>query len=150
LPDLLIQLQKKKRDSVPFFTASYQNISVSLTPKGQPCSLPDEWEHYKEQQEKVFAQKRAEREQKQQEWRQKTEDRIRKHEEKRDDFQRKLYKRESHLADLHTKLREVRSDNYRAKVSEWISEEESRISELRDKIRNIGNWLEEDRDKLRY
>jgi hypothetical protein len=37
---------EKQRATPPVFRASHQNISVTLTPKGQPCSFPNEWENW--------------------------------------------------------------------------------------------------------
>ena len=41
------------------------------------------------------------------------------------------------------------SDGYRERVEGWIDEEEHAIDDIEAQIRQVEDWLEEDRSKLR-
>jgi len=60
-----------------------------------------------------------------------------------------LVNKERHSGGLYDKLREEWSDDFRSRVSEWISVEEPSIIEIRVILSNIEDWIYENKDKLR-
>lgn len=111
-------------------------------------ALDARWDRYKKERQRVWDAHQQERAQKRLNWRLKTEANIQKNEELREKLNAVIAHKERHLDELHDKLREARSDDYRSRVSGWISEEESKISDIKESLRNIENWIQEDRDKL--
>jgi hypothetical protein len=60
-----------------------------------------------------------------------------------------LEHKEQHLNELHGKRDAARSDKFRAVVEGWIDEEETAIGDIRAQIRQLEEWAEEARRKLR-
>lgn len=111
--------------------------------------LDKRWKKYKEQRQRAWEQYQRERIRKHQAWKERVESNIRKLEERRERLNNVLTHKERHLDELYDKLREARSDNFRSVVSGWISEEESNISDIKEKLRKIEDWIYEDENKLR-
>jgi hypothetical protein len=59
-----------------------------------------------------------------------------------------LAHKESHLDELGEKLSTARSDEFRARVGEWIYEEREAISSIREKLEQIESWIDEEKEKL--
>ncbi|MCI0561852.1 MAG: hypothetical protein MN733_25480 [Nitrososphaera sp.] len=111
--------------------------------------LDRRWETYKAQRQRAWDQYQCERASKRHDWEQRMESNIRSLEERRDKLNSVLAHKERHLEELYDKLREAWSDDYRSRVSDWISEEESSIADIKEKRRNIEDWIFENKDKLR-
>jgi hypothetical protein len=56
--------------------------------------------------------------------------------------------RESHLQSLNEQLSSAWSDGYRARVEEWIDNEERNIRDIEEKIRAVSDKIDEARSKL--
>lgn len=130
-----------------------QDTWERLTAIQEQCD--DAWRRLKEAEQHAYEKRRAAREAKQQaieERRQsfhaRTEARIAELEERRDREEDKLRRAENHLDELREKHDSARSDGFRDRVAGWISEEESRIDAIRDKIARIEGWIREQRDRL--
>jgi hypothetical protein len=111
--------------------------------------LDRRWDSYKAQRQRAWDEYQRERASKRHNWEQKMESNIRSLEERREKLNNVLAHKERHLDELHDKLREAWSDEYRSRVSDWISEEESSIANIREKLSNIEDWIYENKDKLR-
>lgn len=110
--------------------------------------LDMEWSRYKKERDQAYAEHRSQQAEKRAQWIHKVEDNISNLENKRERLNDALSKRESHLSDLYDKLSDARSDEYRSRVSDWISEEQENIQEIKRKLENVEDWLQEARDKL--
>lgn len=111
--------------------------------------LDRRWESYKAQRQRAWDEYQREHASKRHNWEQKIESNIRSLEERREKLNSVLAHKERHLDELHDKLREAWSDDYRSRVSDWISEEESSIADIKDKLSNIEDWIYENKDRLR-
>jgi hypothetical protein len=111
--------------------------------------LDRRWKTYKAQRQKAWDEYQRERASKRHNWEQKIETNIRSLEERREKLNSVLAHKECHLDELYDKLREAWSDDYRSRVSDWISEEESNISNIKEKLRSIEDWIYENKEKLR-
>lgn len=115
-------------------------------------SLNDAWEKWKEAKNRAHEARQQAWEAKQERHRQ-WEDRVRSNIEKLEDRLQKLTAvlahKESHLDDLRDKRDSARSDDFRARVEEWIDQEEDAISDIRRKIDQVEDWLDEARAKIR-
>lgn len=111
--------------------------------------LDRRWDRYKRERQRAWDEYHRERSNRRHNWEQKIESNIRALEERREKLNGVLAHKERHLDELHDKLREAWSDDFRSRVSDWISEEESSISDIREKLRNIEDWIYENKDKLR-
>ena len=111
--------------------------------------LDRRWDSYKAQRQRAWEEYQRERARKRHDWEQKIESNIRSLEERREKLNNVLAHKERHLDELYDKLREAWSDDSRSRVSDWISEEESRIADIKDKLSNIEDWIYENKDKLR-
>ena len=115
-------------------------------------SLNDAWEKWKEAKSRAHEARQQAWKAKQERHRQ-WEDRVRANIEKLEDRLQKLTDvlshKESHLDDLHEKRDSARSDDFRARVEEWIDQEEDAISDIKRKIDQVEDWLDEARAKLR-
>lgn len=111
--------------------------------------LDRRWGTYKAERQRAWDNYQRERERKHRDWEQKIESNIRSLEERREKLNGVLAHKERHLDELHDKLREAWSDDYRSRVSDWISEEESSIADIKVKLSNIEDWIYENKDKLR-
>ena len=60
-----------------------------------------------------------------------------------------LERQESRLSDLQYKLSDTESDKWRGIFSEWISECEDKIYDIKNSIERISGWIDEDEEKLR-
>jgi len=111
--------------------------------------LDRRWDIYKRERQKAYDQYQQQRQQKQNDWRRKMENSIRQLEERQLRLSQVLAHKERHLGELQNKLYSARSDDFRYRVSGWISEEEDSISEIRQKLSKIEGWIYENREKLR-
>lgn len=111
--------------------------------------LDRRWKNYKEQRQRAWEKYQRERTRKRQAWKERVESNIRSLEERREKLNNVLTHKERHLNELYDKLREARSDDFRSVVSGWISEEESNIADIKEKLRRIEDWIYENKDKLR-
>jgi len=107
------------------------------------------WGAYKVQRQQAWDKYQHENTSKHNDWKRKVESNIRTLEERREKLRNILAHKERHLDELYVKLREAWSDDYRSRVSGWIREEESDISDIKEKLRNIEDWIYENKDKLR-
>jgi len=112
-------------------------------------ALDRRWDRYKRERQRAWDEYQRERSEKRHNWEHKIEANISALEVRREKLNAVLAHKERHLDELHDKLSDARSDDFRSRVSGWISEEESSISEIREKLRNIEDWIYENRDKLR-
>ena len=110
--------------------------------------LDMEWSRYKRERDQAYEKHRSQQAEKRAQWIHKVEDNISNLENKRERLNDVLSKRESHLSELYEKLSDARSDEYRSRVSDWISEEQDNIQEIKRKVENVEDWLKEARDKL--
>lgn len=111
--------------------------------------LDRRWDHYKRERQRAWDEYQRERSERRHNWQQKIESNIRSLGERRGKLNGVLAHKERHLDELHDKLAEAWSDDFRSRVSDWIAEEESSISDIREKLRNIEDWIYENKDKLR-
>lgn len=111
--------------------------------------LDQRWATYKAERQRAYERYQAERASKRRDREQRIEHNIRNLEERREKLNSVLAHKERHLDELHDKLRDARSDDFRSRVSGWISEEESSIRDIEQKLRNIEDWIYENKDKLR-
>jgi len=111
--------------------------------------LDRRWGVYKAQRQRAWDEYQRERASKRRDWEQRIESNIRSLEERREKLNNVLAHKERHLDDLYDKLREAWSDDFRSRVSGWISEEESSIADIKAKISNIEDWIYKNKDKLR-
>jgi len=110
--------------------------------------LDRRWETYKTERQRAWDEFQRERANKRHDWEQRIESNIRSLEERREKLNNVLAHKERHLDELNDKLSEAWSDDFRSRVSDWISEEESSITDIKEKLRNIEDWINENRDKL--
>lgn len=111
--------------------------------------LDDRWDSYKRERQRAWEKYQRERSSRHHSWEQKIESNIRTLEERRDKLNGVLAHKEHHLDELYDKLRDAWSDDFRSRVSDWISEEESSISDIKEKLSKIEDWIYENKDKLR-
>jgi len=111
--------------------------------------LDSRWDRYKSERQRAWDKYQRERFERRHNWEHKIESNISALEERREKLNAVLVHKERHLDELHDKLREAWSDDFRSRVSDWISEEESSISDIREKLSNIEDWICENKDKLR-
>lgn len=115
-------------------------------------SLNDAWDKWKEAKSRAHEARQQAWEAKQERHKQ-WEDRVRANIDKLEDRLHKLTSvlshKESHLDDLRDKRDSARSDDFRARVEEWIDQEEDAISDIRRKIDQVEDWIDEARAKLR-
>ncbi len=107
------------------------------------------WDRYKRERQRAWDEYQRERSDRRHNWEQKIESNISALEDRREKLNGVLVHKERHLDELYDKLREAWSDDFRSRVSDWISEEESSISDIKEKLRNIEDWIYENKDKLR-
>lgn len=107
------------------------------------------WETYKAERQRAWDEYQRERAGRRHNWEQRIESRIRSLEERREKLNGVLAHKERHLDELYDKLREAWSDDRRSRVSDWISEEEASIADIKEKLSNIEDWIYENKDKLR-
>jgi hypothetical protein len=59
-----------------------------------------------------------------------------------------LARSEAHLNELEEKRNSASNGNYQERVNGWIEEEEARIEDIKESIRRIELWIEQDEDDL--
>jgi len=106
------------------------------------------WTSYKNQRQTAWEKFQSEREAKRRAWENRVESNTRSLEERREKLNRVLSHKENHLNELYDKLNDARSDEFRSRVSGWISEEESSIRDIKEKLDNIEDWIYENKQKL--
>lgn len=111
--------------------------------------LDRRWDSYKAQRQRAWEEYQRERAGKRHDWEQRIESNIRSLEERREKLNNVLAHKERHLDELYERLRGAWSDDFRSRVSDWISEEESSIADIKGKLSNIEDWIYENKDKLR-
>lgn len=111
-------------------------------------ALDRRWDRYKTERQRAWDEYQQKRTQKHRDRQQKMEANIGALEERRSRLNAVLAHKERNLDKLQDKLSEARSDDFRSRVSGWISEEESSISGIRDKLRRIEDWINESRNNL--
>jgi len=123
--------------------------------KALQMECDDAWRVLKEAQQQAYEERQQAREaqqrafeERQQTWRAKIEGEITELENRLSQEYAKLERRNNHLTTLQDKLNNARSDEYRDRVQDWISEEEDRISHIREKIGRIEGWISEKQSRL--
>lgn len=111
--------------------------------------LDRKWAAYKAERQRAWDEYQRERASKRHDWEQRIESNIRSLEERREKLNNVLAHKERHLDELYDNLRKAWSDDYQSRVSGWISEEESSIADIKEKLSNIEDWIYENKDKLR-
>ena len=111
--------------------------------------LDRRWESYKIERQRAYDNYQQIQANKRQAWKDKIESNIKNLEERREKLSHVLSHKEQHLSELYEKLRDAWSDDFRSRVSDWIEEEKSNIRDIEQKLRNIEDWIYENRDQLR-
>jgi len=110
--------------------------------------LDSRWDSYKQDRQRAWEEYQRQRSSRRHNWEEKIESNIRSLEERREKLNSVLAHKERHLDELYDKLRDAWSDDFRSRVSDWISEEESSISDIREKLNKIEDWIYENKDRL--
>jgi chromosome segregation ATPase len=110
--------------------------------------LDQAWADYKRERQHAFDDYQAERQRKHDERVARIEANIDNLEDRRQSLLEKIAHREDILDNLQEKLNNAWSDDYRGNISGWIDEEEGKLDDLRSKLENVENWIEEARNKL--
>ncbi len=120
--------------------------------KSAQDSLNDAWERWKELKAKIHEARQQAWEAKKErheQWAERQRANIEKLEDRLERLCAVLSHKESHLEELYDKRDSARSDDFRSRVEEWIDNEQDAISDIRSKIRQVEDWLDEARSKLR-
>lgn len=107
------------------------------------------WERWRDTKDKAWEAYHERRREKREAFEDRVHANIQKLEERLDKLNGVLQHKESHLDDLRDKQASAWSDEFRDRVEGWIDEEESAIADIRAKIHQIEEWLEEERSKLK-
>lgn len=110
--------------------------------------LDQAWQALKNQKDEYYQARREEAEAKREAWREKTQASIENLEERCSRLQEALSRKEERLEDLNEQYENARSDSFQEVVQGWITEEESRIEDIKAKIGQIEGWIDELREKL--
>lgn len=101
-------------------------------------------EHYRSQKQAAREARQAKREA----WETRMRENISKLEDRLSRLESALERRRSNLSRLEDMRSSARSDAYRERVENWISEEREKIDQIRDKIGRTEEWLSETKSKL--
>lgn len=115
-------------------------------------SLNNAWAQWKEAKSKAHEARQQAweaRQERRKQWGERVRANIEKLEDRLQKLTAVLSHKESHLDDLRDKRDSARSDDFRARVEEWIDQEEGAISDIRRKIDQVEDWLDEARAKLK-
>jgi chromosome segregation ATPase len=112
-------------------------------------ALDSRWDRYKRERQRSWDNYQRERSEKHRNREQKIEANISALEERRSRLNAALSNKERNLDKLQDMLSEARSDDFRSRVSGWISEEESSIIDIKEKLKKIEDWIYESRSDLR-
>lgn len=101
-------------------------------------------EHYRSQKQAAREARQAKREA----WETRMRENISKLEDRLSRLESALERRRGNLSRLEDMRSSARSDAYRERVENWISEEREKIDQIRDKIGRTEEWLSETKSKL--
>ena len=92
--------------------------------------------------------KSEEFERKREAWRERTQANIAKNNDKLDRARGALERTRDRISEIEGKLYETDSDKWRGIFSEWLSEAQSKESDIEESIARIESWISEDQSKL--
>jgi hypothetical protein len=110
--------------------------------------LNQAWADYKRDRQHAYDDFQAERQRKHDEWVERLQANTDNLEDRKQTLFEKIARREEIIDNLQEKLDNAYSDDYRDNISGWIDEEEEKLSNLRNKLEDVENWIEENRNKL--
>ena len=107
------------------------------------------WKDLKARVNEVREQAREARRERHEQWVERQRANIAKLEDRIERLNSVLSHKESHLDDLYDKRDSARGDDFRSVVEGWIDDEQRAISDIKGKIEQVEDWLDEARSKLR-
>lgn len=122
--------------------------------KSAQDKLSDAWDSYKKERQAAYenykvekAEKQAKNSEKHEAWKRRTQENISKNERRLEKLNHVISHKRRHISSLNEKLYDA-SGNYRDRVNGWISEEETAILEIQEKIEQVRNYIAEDQERL--